>query len=148
MNFRALLNLMGEDIIINSFVPLGEISILPRFIKRNNRLTAEVFYMHSDTSKGRYTIYPVSYRVLYDVADRRPVLMEHLNRDTTDFSIPIGTYQELLDKNNIDRDIAKEYSDLCEKIIAAGSEADKAQLQKLFELWEKCIPVEIKNTIV
>ena len=148
MDFKDLLRLISEDPLINGYVPLEEISLLPRLIKKDGRLTAELFYLKGDVSLGRYTVYPVSHRILYDIEKKRSVHMECIMKNNIDYNIALGTYQELIEKEGIDSRISEEYADLFIKTVIKGNGADDKDLEDLSVLWEKCIPVEIKNTIV
>lgn len=148
MDFKELLQLITEDPQINSYVALEEIFLLPKLIKKDGRLTAELFYLKSDVSMGRYTVYPVSHRVFYDIEEKQPVNMECITKDDTDYNKALGTYRELVKKNGIKNSISAEYAELFIKTVSGGGNADDKALADLSALWEQCIPVEIKNTIV
>ncbi len=148
MEFKKLLKLIAEDSQINSYVALEEIFLLPKLIKKDSKLIAELFYLKSDVSMGRYTVYPVSHRVLYDIEEKRTVSMECITKHDIDYNIPLGSYQKLLEKNGIEKNISEKYAELFVKTAAKGNDADEKDLMDLSILWEQCIPVEIKNTII
>lgn len=147
MEFKELLKLIAEDSQINSYVALEEIFLLPKLIKKDSKLIAELFYLKSDVSMGRYTVYPISHRVLYDIEEKRTVSMECIIKHDIDYNIPLGSYQKLLEKNGIESSISAKYAELFVKIAAKGNDVNDKDLTDLSTLWEQCIPVEIKNTI-
>lgn len=148
MDFKELLTLINEDLTINSNIALSEISLLPKLVRKDGRLMVEVYYLKSDLSLGRYTVYPVSHKVLYDIESKKAVEIKNVALKNIDYGTPLGTYQNLLNKNGIENSKTKEYEDLFTEVFNKGNDADNRALKILSALWEQCIPNEIKNTIV
>lgn len=148
MEFKELLKLIAEDSQINSYVALEEIFLLPKLIKKDSKLIVELFYLKSDVAMGRYTVYPVFHKVLYDIEEKRPVSMECIINPDIDYNVPLESYQKLLEKNGIEKNISEKYAELFVKTAAKGIDVNDKDLTDLSALWEQCIPVEIKNTII
>ncbi len=144
MDLKNLMEEISRNLTIKSYVPLSQIMLLPRLTTKDGETVAETFYLKSDISNGPYTVYPISYRVLYNLKEKNPVLMERIKKSNINYKKPIGTYAELMQSNDITAEMQDEYAKLFE--IAANSD-DNGKYDSLTKAWEKIIPAEILKTI-
>lgn len=145
MKIENILKKINSDVRILGYVPMGMITLTPRFIKQGKDTVLEIFYMLSDNSQGRYTVYPARYRVLYDYKNSIPVLMERLNKEL-DYSAPLGSYIKLIEDSGIPVDAAQKYAEACNKALESV-DLTETQIDSLRELWETIIPEKIKATL-
>ncbi len=144
MDLKNLMEEINANIVIKSYIPLGQIMLLPKLAIKDGETVAEVFYVKSDISKGPYTVYPVSYRVLYSFNEKNPVLMERIKKSSIDYKLPLGSYAELMKSNNITAEMQNEYANAFETAVNGN---DSSEYDKIYEMWKKIIPAKIIDTI-
>ncbi len=144
MDLKNLMEEISKNILIKSYVPLGQIMLLPRLAIKDGETAAEIFYVKSDVSKGPYTVYPVSYRVLYSLEEKNPVLMEKIKKSSVDYKVPLGQYSKLMEQNNITAEMQSEYAKAFGEAVNGN---DSGEYDELSKMWERIIPAEIKATI-
>lgn len=78
MTMKELMQAIRKDVRVRDFVSLQMAHLLPRLVERGGRLFADVYYYPVWQGDGPQTLRPLRMRVRYDLAGKRPVLLEEL----------------------------------------------------------------------
>lgn len=90
MTMKELMQAIKKDIRVRDFVSLQMAHLLPRLVERGGRLFADVYYYPVWQGDGPQTLRPLRMRVRYDLAGKRPVLLEELPETPCgDSSLPV-----------------------------------------------------------
>ena len=146
MKFENILKFAKRDRTVMHTVPLNPLPLYPRFTERNGKVVAEIFYTSSGKATERYTVYPVSVRILFDLEDKTAVLVERIKKPGVDYTTPLGSYEALLRENGITIESLKSYAKRYEELEDNGNLTVEA-LPELRKLWEDITPKEIRATI-
>lgn len=76
MTMKELMQAIKKDVRIRSFVFMQMGHFLPRLVLRSGRLEVALYYYPVRQGDGPQVARPVRMQVLYDIQEKRPVLLE------------------------------------------------------------------------
>lgn len=140
---KELMRIMKKDVRILDFVTLEMAHLLPRLVAIGGRLFAEVYYYPVWQGDGPQTLRPLRVHVRYDLAGKRPVLLEELPE--TSCSAPLCLWSMPEEGKAYAAKLAAcvHSSDRCLQEYESSGAVSAETLEEAERDWLACVPVQL-----
>ena len=151
MNMKEIINSIGKNACVKSFLPHQTAFLLPKMVLRGGKPMAEMLYYMVRAERSPYELTPVSFRIIFDWEARRPALLENIMSGREDQQVYLescGTFVEMKERNAQFQTDMADYIALfnsCLEALEREGSISRNQVQALDSAWHKCIPAALKN---
>lgn len=147
MTMKELMQAIKKDARIRSFVFMQMGHFLPRLLLRNGRLEAALYYYPVWQGDGPQVVRPVRMQVLYDIQEKRPVLLEEfLDAPCQEvFRLWESAEEKQAYMNRLSAVIRS--AEACLAAYRETGQVDQALLQEAERNWRASLPEEIAGSL-